>query len=266
MRSNNFVVIQGWMCNELELKGNDLLVYALIYGFTQDGESKFSGSRTYIANTFNISKPTVDKALQNLLDKGYIIKHISGDYTEPNTYWADLEVVKKLYGGSKETLHGSSKETLLNNNSKQTTNKKEVLSKDNTTNFQFGKKPAVRESLFTKCLSMIDDYTIDSKLRKALIDYLKVRLEIRDKPLYANSWKGLLNKLDRDFDSSERLAVVYQSIERGYASFFPVNRGNNYGISSESGAKHVPSMTEEDYKEEEKRLAELEAKGVQVRF
>lgn len=154
----------------------------------------------------------------------------------------------------------------LNNNKQTNITEKEVLSKDNTTNFQFGKKPAVRQSLFTKCLSMIDDYTTDSKLRKALIDYLKVRLEIRDKPLYVNSWKGLLNKLDRDFDASERLAVVYQSIERGYASFFPVNRGNNYGISSESGAKHVPSMTEEDYIEEEKRLAELEAKGVQVRF
>ena len=69
-----------------------------------------------------------------------------------------------------------------------------------------------------------------------------------------------------EFDASERLQVVYQSIERGYLSFYPISRGNNYGISSESGTRHVPSMAEEDYIEEEKRLAELEAKGVQVRF
>ena len=31
--SDNYVVVQGWMCNELDLKGNDLLVFALIYGF-----------------------------------------------------------------------------------------------------------------------------------------------------------------------------------------------------------------------------------------
>ena len=58
MESNNYVVIQGWMCNELELKGNNLLVFALIYGFSQDGQSRFFGSRNYIAQTFNISLPT----------------------------------------------------------------------------------------------------------------------------------------------------------------------------------------------------------------
>ena len=124
MQSNNYIVIQGWMCNELGLKGNELLIFAMIHGFSQDGVSKYYGGRKYIADTFNISLPTVDKALQGLLDKEYIIKHISGDYINPDSYWANLEVVKKLYEGSKETLHGGSKETLLNKTSKQTKSKK----------------------------------------------------------------------------------------------------------------------------------------------
>lgn len=118
MKSENYVVIQGWMCNELNLKGNNLLVYAMIYGFSQDGESQFKGSRSYIANTFNISLPTVDKALAELKTRGLI-----ECMKEPNnccTYFCTCKEtlqgdVKKLYKGCKETLQGACKETLHNN-------------------------------------------------------------------------------------------------------------------------------------------------------
>ena len=50
MKDTNFISIQGWMRTELNLSGNELLVYAIIYGFSQDGESKFTGSRQYLAD------------------------------------------------------------------------------------------------------------------------------------------------------------------------------------------------------------------------
>ena len=270
MKSENFVVIQGWMCNELELKGNDLLVFALIYGFSQDGESRFSGSRNYIANTFNISKPTVDKALQNLLDKGYIKKHISGYITEPNTYWADTEVVKKLYMGSKETLLGSSKETLLNNNSKQTTNIKE---KDNNIKFEFGKQKPKKESLFTKCTFMIDDFVIKNNcvgttVRHKLIEYLRYRISVVDKPLYANMWKGMLTKLDKLHQEGYGYEpIIDYCLERGYLSFYPP-AGCYNDIKEKPWEKGVKS---EGYTEEEKRQIEKEreeriARGEKVWF
>ena len=90
MKSDNYVVIQGWMCNELNLKGNELLVYALIYGFSQDSESQFNGSRSYIANTFNISLPTVDKALQNLIALNYIIKIPCENQADTDKYYANI--------------------------------------------------------------------------------------------------------------------------------------------------------------------------------
>lgn len=110
MKSDNYVVIQGWMCNELNLKGNELLVYALIYGISQDGKSKFSAGRNYIADTFNISLPTVDKALQNLVDQNLIIKEPCKNQSETDKYYANIS--------SKETLvpqNISSKETLPDN-------------------------------------------------------------------------------------------------------------------------------------------------------
>ena len=120
MDNENYILITGWMVNELKLKGSELFVYALIYGFSQDGDSKFYGSRRYIADWFNCSLPTIDKALNGLLEKDLIIKDeeiING--VKFNRFKANKETlqdIKKLYRGGKETLLGGGKETLYNNN------------------------------------------------------------------------------------------------------------------------------------------------------
>ena len=126
MDNENYILITGWMVNELKLKGSELFVYALIYGFSQDGESKFYGSRRYIAEWFNCSLPTIDKALNGLLEKELIIKDeeiING--VKFNRFKVNKEIlqgIKKLYRGSKETLQGGSKETLHNNTNIYNTN------------------------------------------------------------------------------------------------------------------------------------------------
>lgn len=113
--SENHITIDGWMINELNLKGNELIIYALIYGFSQDGQSEFYGSRSYIAGWCNASLPTIDKALNELITKKYILK-ITEEINNItfNRYKVNLQVVKKLYRGYKETLQGY-KETLHNN-------------------------------------------------------------------------------------------------------------------------------------------------------
>ena len=78
MKNENFITILGWMVNELKLQGNELLCYALIYGFSQDGSSVFNGSRKYIAELIGAkSLNTVDSVLKNLIDKKLIIKESS---------------------------------------------------------------------------------------------------------------------------------------------------------------------------------------------
>ena len=75
MENNNYITIQGWMRNELDLKGNDLLVYAIIYGFSQDRESRFTGSATYLADWCGTSKRTILTSLSSLVEKGYLRKY-----------------------------------------------------------------------------------------------------------------------------------------------------------------------------------------------
>ena len=75
MENTDFVNIQGWMINELNLKGNELIIYALIYGFTKDGVSEFRGSRQYMADWTNTSVRSVQNVVNSLVDKGMIEKN-----------------------------------------------------------------------------------------------------------------------------------------------------------------------------------------------
>ena len=75
MDNTNYITIQGWMVNELKLKGNELLTFAIIYGFTQDGESRFQGSCAYIADWLGSSRQTALNMLNLLAGKGLINKN-----------------------------------------------------------------------------------------------------------------------------------------------------------------------------------------------
>lgn len=74
IKRENCLNIQRWMVTDLKLKGNDLLIYALIYGFTQDGEQWFEGSRQYLADWCNSTKRGIAKNLHSLVGKGYLLK------------------------------------------------------------------------------------------------------------------------------------------------------------------------------------------------
>ena len=72
--NNNYVCIQSWMVTELGLKGNELLVYAIIYGFCQDGAHHFKGSRSYLAEWTNSTVRNVQTMLNKLVEKGLLAK------------------------------------------------------------------------------------------------------------------------------------------------------------------------------------------------
>lgn len=74
VKSENFIVIQGFMVKDLKLKGNDLLVYAIIYGFSQAENQKFRGSLQYLADWVGGTKQGVMKNLNNLIERGLIVK------------------------------------------------------------------------------------------------------------------------------------------------------------------------------------------------
>ena len=124
VKDENYYQIQGWMINRLGLKGITLSVYAIIYGFSQDGENEFTGSLQYLCDfTGGTSKPTIIKALKELVENDLLLRReevING--VQFNRYKVNLPLLKNFNGGSKETLtgavknlNGGSKEILPNN-------------------------------------------------------------------------------------------------------------------------------------------------------
>lgn len=73
-KKGGYITIQYWMIEKLHLKGNELLTYALIYGFSQDGETAYKGSLSYITQWLGISERGVTYILDKLVDKGLLKK------------------------------------------------------------------------------------------------------------------------------------------------------------------------------------------------
>lgn len=75
IKKESFFTVQAFMVNELKLKGNELLIYAIIFGFSQAENQFFTGSLNYLASWCGISsKTTVKTILNNLIDKGLLEK------------------------------------------------------------------------------------------------------------------------------------------------------------------------------------------------
>lgn len=106
IRDENFYTVLGWMLNVLDLKGNELIVFAIIYSFSQDGESEFTGSLTFLQSFANIkAQNTVMTMLKNLVDKKLILKR---EYLKDNVrrvaYRANLEYIDNKKKGISEML------------------------------------------------------------------------------------------------------------------------------------------------------------------
>jgi len=72
----DYIVINTWMVTELGLSGNDLLIFAIVYGFSRDKKSAFYGSFNTIANTIGTSRRTVIRVVEGLEKRGLIKKII----------------------------------------------------------------------------------------------------------------------------------------------------------------------------------------------
>ena len=112
IKNSNFYVINGWMVNELGLTGRELQVYAIIYGFTQDEETEFAGSISYIAEWLGTSsRHTVLRSVTGLLEKGLISKRqLDTNGVTTNFYKAILPPPTQCRndtGGSAEMALGS---------------------------------------------------------------------------------------------------------------------------------------------------------------
>ena len=200
MKDENYIVVQGWMRKELGLKGYELLAYALIFGFCQDGESTFKGSLSYVAEWLGCSKPTAISTLKNLVSKG-LLERIE----EPIN--GILFVRYRVLTTSKETLPPS-KETLPNKIDDNIEYKK-----DDT------KVSSKKTDDIVEIENEIIGYTANEELRASLRDFVEYRRK-RKSRMTLKAFKMLLNKFD-GFTDSERIDALETSMISNWTGVFP---------------------------------------------
>ena len=95
-----YITIQGWMRTELKLSGNELIVYAIIYGFSQNKQGEFTGSAQYLADWVGCTRRTVMTILNKLVEAKLISK------TEISLNNNEKRVSYQAERGCEKTSHG----------------------------------------------------------------------------------------------------------------------------------------------------------------
>lgn len=226
---DNYIALQGWMLTDLGLKGNELIIYACIYGFSQAEDQVFSGSLQYLADWTNSTKQSVTKCLKSLVEKGYLIKT---DKVINGVKFCEYHATKfngvynKVVQGMQQSLIGGMQQSLTNN--------LDIDTLDNTLEDKDRKKSKDSSESFD---SIIDGYTDDLNLRGALIEFIKMRKRLR-KPLTAYALKLLTKKLDRMAGSADvKIDILNQSIVNGWQDVYELK--NQIRKEGKANAKNV---------------------------
>lgn len=238
---DNYIVIQGWMVADLKLKGNELLIYAILYGFTQAENQIFSGSLQYLADWTNSTKQGVMKCLKQLEQKGLIVKK---DTYINNVKFCEYyttkfnRVLNKVEQGMQQSLTGGMQQSLTNNKDlNNLEEKKEERKKERKNSFD----------------TLIDEYCnslpLDKveKVKGLLQEWLKVRKSKRaamtDKSIELN-----LKKLTSLAEKSKMAVDDYleEVIRRGWQAFFEIkDYNNNQGQQQDDGDNVFLSIAKE---------------------
>ena len=218
VKEENYINISGWMVTRLGLKGNELLVYAIIYGFSQDDETRFTGSLQYLADWTNSTKQSCIKCLKSLAEKGYITKYekiVNGvKFCEYQAVKLKSMVVNKVEQGSKQSLTGGIKQSLPNNLDNNN------LDNNNLDNNIVNKKE--RKSKSKSYDEQIAEYTGNEELQNALKAFVQMRSFIK-KPMTEYALKLMLKKLDElGNNDMTKIGILNQSITHNWQGIFPL--------------------------------------------
>ena len=127
------------MVNELSLSGNDLICYAVIYGFSQD-DNFWEGSQSYLSDWLGVSRRTVIDILKRLISNGLIAKQ---EYEVNNVKFCKYKAIVPNTIGCEDSAQGGSEDSAHDNNN----NNKNKEEKDKS----FSKKERIDYAAIVKC-------------------------------------------------------------------------------------------------------------------
>lgn len=228
LKEENYYTVFGWMRSELHLKGNDLTVYALIYSFSQDGESEFRGSISYIMDFTGASRATVKSVLTSLEVRGYIVKtNRNKDTGGANTYKAVPR--DKIVGGQKLATPAENQppvaenqpprgqklatpwpEISPNNNNYNNKDSKKVSKKEGRKEDKNIPRARARESYD----EIIEQFKVPESERAGIIEFIR-HCQLNGHTLTNDALNRNLDNLSTYRDEKARSAVIHDVIDKG---------------------------------------------------
>ena len=279
IQSTNYLTIQGWMRTELNLYGNDLLVYAVIYSFSQDKKSVFTGSLQYLADWCGATKQGISKNLKNLLEKGLIEKNEDGYFVNETVQQSLMRVQQSLTVEEKTVQQSLMRvqQSLTNNIS----NTKECVI-DNKDNKKEGKKPLFSdnnskqhtiEDIYNLYLQMCPNLPkariLNDKRKNAIYKaYKNYGVEtIKEIFTKANSSSFLRGKNDRGWKADIEWVLGDHAVNI-LEGKYDDHKGRSSNVLDKPWERNVKSvaMTKEEREAEEREADRLEAQGRKARF
>ena len=182
IKDENYITIQGWMITRLGLKGNELLIYAIIYGFSQNYQSSFSGSLKYLSDFTNFSRRTVLNCLQSLTAKGLLIKQDRFTDGIKTCEYNAAEGGEKNSPGVVQNFHEGGEKTAPNN----TINITNDITIDNTREYKNVQRVA----------ELYNEICISFPRLRALSDARKKAVKARLKVYELDDFKALFEKAE----------------------------------------------------------------------
>ena len=263
IKNENYITIQGWMLNELGLKGNSLIIYATIYGFSQTNNCEFTGSANYLAEWCGCSRQTVLTTLNKLVEDKLLIKQ---EEFRNNVKFCSYSVnltgcqnslqrdVKKFDRGMSKNLTGGCQNSLHNNIDKNNRNK---IIEDNIDKKNSKKKSKIDtkiESIEKKCL----EYDLEDEVIELLSRFFRNLLE-NHKMVTDDKVNAILTKLAK-VNTKTQISAIKLSLDNGYMNIDPEWLQNNSYNGNSKCSKELAWRTHEQMKEaEEKRQEFIEA-------
>lgn len=202
-----------------------------------DNENNCVAGNEYFAEFCQCSESKVSKAIKKLKDLGLIeIIAFDGRHRKIRVVKNNIQSSKKYKAESyKKQSNNIANNTINNTNNKNNT--KVLLAENSAESNTFLKSssnPPRKQNKYSKCVSLIHDFTVSEKLIAVLVDYLNMLLEA-DKSMYTNQFKGKLNKLKQlTDDERDMIVIVEQSIQFGWKSFYPLKK-DNYRFNNSGG-------------------------------
>ena len=279
---NGYFIIQSWMTDEtrLNLKTVERDVFAIVYGFSQDGTSDFHGSLSYMSALTGYSRNSICVALKNLTEKNLLIKEEQfKNGIKYCSYTANMEAVQgtctPVQGtctpvqGTCTPVQGTCTNNIDNKKDNKVLSKDKNNSKNGNESFLGSVKKEPKQNLYSQCISLIDNFIKTNNcfdIRELLIHHLDLIVE--EKKLRGQKqYQGILNKLQQAHEKgSQYNDIINYSIEHGYPTFYEQNSKQGTKKFIESGNQHVESFTEEDEKNLHEFQRKLKKEGKQIYF